>query len=46
MREEFWNMADIREEGGIWEYGREEGREGGMGIWQRGGKREEHGFIK
>ena len=38
-REEYENMKVMREERGIWEYGREERRERNIGIWQRGGKR-------
>ena len=32
-RGEYWNMAEMREEIGIWEYGRYEGRERNMDIW-------------
>ena len=37
-REVYWNMK----ERGIWEYGRDKGRERNMRIWQRGGKREKY----
>ena len=38
-------MAERRGERGILEYGREEGRDRNMGIWQRGGKRKEYGNM-
>ena len=39
-------MAEMRKERGICEYGREEEIEGNMGIWQRGGKRKEYGYME
>ena len=39
-------MDDKREERGIWEYGREEGRETNMIIWQQGEKREKYGNME
>ena len=39
-------MAEMREERKLLKCGREEGRGGNMGIWQKGGKREEYGFME
>ena len=35
-------MAERREDRAIWEYVREVKRERNVGIWKRGGKREEY----
>ena len=39
-------MEERREERGIGEYGREEGRQRNREIWKRGGKREEYGNME
>ena len=39
-REEYGFMENLSEDRGIWDYGRDEGRERNMGIWKRGGKRD------